>query len=99
MVKVKVKVTQDHINRGEPGDCGNCPVALAIKDTLHFPDSLIAVAEAHEPTVYIRTKENKRLSLILPVEALRFILNFDNNNPSKTKPFEFELEYDETQDN
>jgi hypothetical protein len=34
MTEVTVAVTQDHISRGTPSDCGRCPVALALLDAM-----------------------------------------------------------------
>lgn len=96
-MNMKIKVTKDHIIRGQPGECDNCPVALAIRE--QYPNvKEIMVAEAQQPIVYIITVAGRKLSFELLPEALSFICDFDGQycgipsyNKNSFKPFEFEL--------
>lgn len=87
---MKFEVTQDHIDRGEPGDHCNCPIALAIKEQL--PDRLVDVSYD-----YIMIGEKQ---YTIPLQCQRFISGFDGrmevgrsfDGPKYVKPFSFTIE-------
>ncbi len=76
-----IKVTQEHIDQGKKGSRFKCPIGLAIKENPDMP--YIQVTDAHVEIGY------GIAIYVLPVEAQRFIHNFDEGFP--VQPFEFEL--------
>jgi hypothetical protein len=102
-----VRVTQAHIEAGEPQHCGNCPVALALKT--RRPDFRFSVM-AKRIFLYANDGTPKRCVVdaeavvCTPAVARRFIRSFDytaarvhENGISRTawiedfKPFSFKL--------
>lgn len=82
---MKIKVTQEHIDKGVTLDNCLCPVALACKDAgLEQP-------RVDAFTVYVLGKHPYLYSL--PRTARIFIANFDDHEP--VHPFEFEIEVPE----
>jgi hypothetical protein len=83
-----VSVTAEHIARGEPGDCGWCPIALAVADALPG----LAYLSIRLQDIDLRPRPDEDLIVIgMPDEAVDFILDFDAGKP--VKPFTFELDY------
>jgi len=79
----EVTVTEEHITRGDRGECVSCPIALAIREVC--PDQLISVGHmiAH---VGHWTYE-------LPEYVKAFINSYDSVGLSPVlKPFKFRLE-------
>jgi len=76
--KVKVNVTQDHIDNGIDHICILCPIALAIKDL--FPNNIVTVSNAVQIDF---------CKYALPLKALRFINQFDRGE--SVKPFSFKI--------
>lgn len=74
---MKIKVTQDHIDRGKAFNCGYCPVALAIRE------------QAETVAVSRREVRITAWHYDLPRSAQRFIDRFDLRKP--VKPFTFIL--------
>jgi hypothetical protein len=74
---VKIKVTQDHINRGKAFNGGYCPVALAIRE------------QTQNVSVNNREVRITGGCYHLPRSATRFITNFDRHK--SVKPFMFLL--------
>lgn len=80
---LEVTVTQTHIDRGDRGKCGTCPVALALKS--HYAE--VSVSSCH---AYTRTDRNADWTVTrLPHDACRFIQNFDADRA--VLPFTFTL--------
>lgn len=73
-----IKVTQEHIDKGERGSSCNCPIAMAIGELTLSP---VSVGGAVVCT--------RLVNYPLPVSARLFICEFDNGG--HVKPFEFEL--------
>jgi len=75
-----INITEEHIAKGVRGDCGRCPVALAMK-------------AAFGPAVRIRVSvfdyEVHSITRELPEKARRFIHNFDQG--TEVQPFSFEI--------
>lgn len=78
---MKVEVTKRDIQKGEPGSCRKCPVALAIaRATRHKKPVLV--------TLHCADVSDKLFAL--PRKAQRFIARFDMGL-GKVKPFSFNL--------
>lgn len=82
---MKIEVTKKDILNGER--CNNCfcPVALAIKRAMNNELKHLSV---NYKEVWYQTNENVVVSE-LPVEAIKFINDYDNEQP--VKPFNFTL--------
>lgn len=76
---ITVEVTQQDIERGRPGTCGECPVALALKRRgfthVDVNEDLISVDNR-----YYRSDS----------DVAWFIYNFDNGRPVFPQTFELE---------
>ena len=82
MTLLNVTVTEDHIARGERGQCSSCPLALAVLD-----------ATGLTPSVSLRRVLIPGMSgdwIFLPDKAIRFRERFDDGK--KVTPFSFTLE-------
>lgn len=77
---MKIKVTQEHIDKGAIGDCSLCPIALALKEN-GFNDFLVDSSA-------IFNKEHT-LYMHLPFELIMWIKNFDKGK--QVEPFEFDF--------
>ena len=81
---MKIQVTQEHINKGAPGSGALCPITLAATDaglTNVYTDP--GGLEYHWPTAYSLCRDP------LPIIALDFMQDFDNNHP--VTPFAFDI--------
>lgn len=83
-----IKVEQKHIDKGQqdgcnPHRCSECPVALAIIETLGRNDV----------RVFHRVCEIGDVEYILPMDVVDFIGAADGNLSTLLKPFSFELEF------
>lgn len=78
-----VRVTQEHIREGKRGECGECPVALA----------LVEAFETHDVSVFDENwdwyLEVAGKTIKAPDEVVSFARAFDNKYP--VEPFEFEV--------
>jgi hypothetical protein len=79
-----VKVTQEHIDDGCPGDPEYCPVALALH-ALGFAQATVG----HE-TVRLHGGYSEK-SIEMPGDAVRWIAEYDDE-PRLGEPFSFELQ-------
>ncbi len=80
---MRIKVTAEHIARGEPERIRECPVALALRD-LGINDPCVEYG-------YVRFGEfGKRHSAHISDAVVRRIKRFDNGKP--IQPFSFDLE-------
>jgi hypothetical protein len=83
-----LSVTREHIKKGKAGDCGKCPVALALLDGL---PNATKVSVDEDSIIVVEAKGNGRtVSYHVPRSVERFINNFDDEEP--VKPFAFKLE-------
>ena len=81
-----VSVTAGHLSLGIPGDCGNCPVALAIEDA--FPHAIgVSVGDQY----ISMCSEGAPELLIIPESVRALIADIDTGTP--VDPFTFELDY------
>jgi hypothetical protein len=81
-MKARINVTQDHIDKGDPGNCMGCPIFLALVDCGY---RYVVVTDRHV-----------RLDgavAVLPDEAVEFVNKFDFSCQSDpVEPFSFDLE-------
>jgi hypothetical protein len=83
-----VSVTAEHIAKGFPGDCGDCPVWHAI--TAAIPG--LAYLRVRYLDIDVRPRPEDDLVIIeIPDGVARFIRAFDVGRP--VEPFTFELDY------
>lgn len=77
---MRIKITQDHIDKGLKRDCHSCPIAWAITEV------------RHQSYVQVGTNDVRIDAQVyqLPAKVSRFISNFDDGQP--VKPFAFNLE-------
>ncbi len=80
-MRYTLHVTQDRIDRGKPGNCGECPIALTFID--EFPGREVEVVG---PVVFI-----ERYAYTLPEECLDFIGRYDNQLPVAPFSFSFDM--------
>jgi hypothetical protein len=85
---MKVHVTQEDIETGEPGDPYNCAVALAIKRELGL-DNLNGQVKIASGFILFLVDHVPICHEQVPDEAREFILKFDREE--ELSPIEFEL--------
>lgn len=73
---MKIKVTQEHINKGRPGSGSSCPIALAIKDALNAPVVFVVHASVNMYKIY--GSKLKRNAFRLDKNAVQFQKDFDH---------------------
>ena len=85
-----ISVTAEHIAKGIPGECTECPIALAIAGA--FPDlAEIAVYTNHIGIWTGYPPGRMFISVSLPEKAIAFIEAYDGIEGGQ--PFTFELDY------
>lgn len=77
-MRINVEVTAEDIKRGIKVDCLNCPIALAL-DRCGQPDASVSDSDVEIDGRFIR----------MPLDARRFVQDFDDGKP--VEPFAFEL--------
>ena len=87
-MKIRVKVTQAHIDRGQSCLVQDCPVALATHEGLPPNYRLVAVTNYK---IHIVSPAGKDLAIDTPIEVANYIDRLDNYGETG-QPFEFELE-------
>lgn len=92
--KVQVPVTQEHIDRGKPGECFECALALAIADV--FPDATgITVApdrdDDNRPHARVWVTPASWIRLMLGDDARAFVNAFDACWPVEPATFTAEV--------
>lgn len=106
---MKIKVKEEHIKNGQPENCENCAVALAVKDSLKA-DSVSVTTDCDENIEISAWFNGERNNIVIndsdQIEVNHFVDDFDNYydwngdtsiNPSELDkavyPFEFEVAY------
>lgn len=89
-VTTTVTVTAGHIAAGIAGDCGACPVALAIHDALGARPYITVMVFAAEA---VARQCDRYVEASLPQAARDFIGRFDSTQP--VEPFTFDLTWQE----
>lgn len=79
MRDIEIKITKAHIRDGVPGDKCNCPIALAIKDTLLTENVVVG---AHD--MYINGR-----AYVVDKKDLAFMGRFDTGK--RVRPYSFTL--------
>jgi hypothetical protein len=92
---VTVSVTQEHIDRGKPARCHDCPIALAIIAAMPGAvDASVFYLDCEEPqmraTVWMNDGTAHQLNL--PDEADEFARAFDWADDEPVSPFTFTAE-------
>lgn len=83
---MKIKVTQEHIDKGN-STYGWCPVALALREQIpHVRDVFVA---RQSIAVYMSTPEPHVFPT--PGNVCAFIDVFDTDGDAEVQPFEFDL--------
>lgn len=88
---ITIDVTAEDIAEGERGSCEFCPVAMALSRLCRVAVEVHAIKAHFQPP----SGNAFRASRPLPLEARRFISNFDAqsfNIQSELKPFFFTLD-------
>jgi hypothetical protein len=103
-MKLKVNVTQQHIDRGYGNDTRQCPIALAMNEI-----KIIGFSDVNKKECYIvrnnvswpdwdspEMEDEREITKpiwkgILPEKAQKFVANFDEDSVL-VQPFEFEIE-------
>lgn len=89
-MKLKVKVTQEHIDQAKRGDCCYCPIALAVRKH-GYQTPFVGVVTIYPHGVDIHGNFNLPFKAArMPLEAVDFARNFDYGR--EVEPFEFEVE-------
>lgn len=83
---MKILVTQEHIDKGEPLKCYKCPIAHAIQE---------ATGDLNW-RVYDKVCGNKTEIYELPSVAVKFVRTFDMIGATIVEPFEFDLPIEES---
>jgi hypothetical protein len=85
---IRVEVTAEDINRGEPGSCKHCPIALAMDRAL----AAIGIdVRSWVILPYVRLgPKSANTYAVLPPAALVFAKHFDGE--WDVEPFSFDLE-------
>lgn len=82
MRAIKINVTKDHIRRGVRGSACDCPIALALKQTLI----------THNVSVSSTAIVVNNIGFSVDKKDLRFIERFDAGQP--VRPYSFDLTRD-----
>lgn len=88
-MKIKLHVTQDHINNGKQKSCKNCPIASALVEQTEIPITKVSVSN-----LYIALWSNKtRYRCDLPEDIAGWISCYDKGGPDWVKPFKATFEF------
>jgi hypothetical protein len=89
MMKVTINVIDEDIREGLARDCWDCPISRATNREL--PQFKAAVFD--DALILIPLDGGMNLTFDLPLEAQKFIAEFDDGD--EPEPFSFELEFDD----
>lgn len=88
--EIKIQVTQEDIDKGQPNHCGNCPIALAAKRVL-----------LNEEVPFYELEVDGGISFYIDadryiwegnLESVQFVKAFDNG--FHVEPLELEVKFD-----
>lgn len=93
MLRFKIEVTKNHIERGIRGSCGNCPIALAMLEVIPLKEkySLMVGLDAFAIRLMDIYNPAEDLQQSLPKKVKEFIRRFDYLE--KVTPFSFSTPY------
>lgn len=83
-----ISVKAKHIAKGRRGDCGHCPVALAILDAIPGIDGVAVGSD--EISI---SRGDLWIPFLAPREVAEFVAAFDSRDP--VSPFAFDLDFPE----
>ena len=86
---MRIDVTQEDIESGEPGEPGFCPIALAFKRVCPLDDIRDIEVMEMECQVRVHTRPDGWWVYSLPDQAQDFVSLFDDE--WKVEPFAFEM--------
>jgi hypothetical protein len=84
-MKLKIKSTKKHINRGIPASNSSCPIALAFKD-VGFNHAYVDA-----DNIELSTARGSHLSIKTPALVKKFIERFDDGKVVKPTVFTFSI--------
>jgi hypothetical protein len=91
-MKLQVSVKQHHIQRGRPHDCHDCPIGLAIRESL----SKVVQCDVRGNVIHLYLADGRMFTSLTPHAVRDFAATFDHADAlgarSNAKPFDFELE-------
>lgn len=82
---MKINITQKDINKGEKANGDRCPIARAIKRAMPFKN----IWYKYEVGRILVMNRFGNTVFELPVEAVKFIRDYDGGHP--VEPFSFEV--------
>lgn len=93
-MSIVISVTAGHIAEGRPGNCSECPIALAV--IAAFPDIEVIEVKADQVTesAWIKAWPSWSAAFVnipLPHEAYEFIRAFDDSGA--VEPLSFTVDY------
>jgi len=87
---IEIDVTTEDIKLGRKGDCGKCPIALAICRALQCKCSVNSIS------VNLFFPNQDPIRVYLPSTASNFVFTFDHIIKGEVKPFKFVLDLERT---
>ena len=90
MNAIKIKVKQDHINRGDPCSSDSCPIALAVIEATGAKPDSVSVGYSGI-SIFSEDGNVRKAYCKTPQIARTFIRLFDDYE--KVSPFEFEADF------
>jgi hypothetical protein len=91
MITIRVEVTAEDINRGEPESCKHCPIALAIDRALSAAGIESRSWVMGRTVSFGKDTRRPRPWACLPYEALVFVVRFDEGHDLMPIVFDLEL--------
>lgn len=79
-----INITQEHIDKGIPGNAYACPIYLAVEEVCK------SVKGVFTDYISFWTKDDDQIHRFLSPKAENFIDGFDSNLP--VSPFEFDID-------
>lgn len=92
-MRVNLKVTQEHINKGKRHIHSSCPVALALKDVFRKEYECIGMQVGAGRAIFYLDCEIYHINF--PRKIKMFINNFDSGFGYWLIPFEIDLDYEQ----
>lgn len=89
-----INVTAEHVADGWPGNCAECPVALAVTAALPDIEVIEVKSDPVAESAWINAWPSWAAPFVripLPHEAYEFIKSFDGSGTAE--PFSFEIDY------
>lgn len=80
---IELEIRQDHIDKGNKGDCENCPFALSLKEL--FPGAHITVGDANAVITPsgLQSSGRNAFDFEIDIPGQDWIANFDEVEPEE----------------